>query len=115
MSESRWKQEDAPWDTYVFSEDDPTPIGMFLKAEHAEKAVKAINTYDAREALIRELVACLTMGAELCTPDFLEWIADRLVFMHGENRNVDYVLSLRERAKAMRAALTKARQVLDAE
>ena len=48
------------------------------------------------------------MGAQLNTPDFLEWIADRLVHVHGENPNVDYVLTLRDRAKAGRAAIAKA-------
>lgn len=39
------------------------------------------------------------------TPDFLNWVADRLVSVHGESPNVDFVLSLRERAEAMRVAL----------
>ena len=56
-----------------------------------------------------DLLNCQTMGAELNTPDFLDWIADRLVKVHGENPNVDYVLSLRERAKAGRAAISKAK------
>lgn len=56
-----------------------------------------------------ELLACQTMGAQANTPDFLDWVADRLVFVYGENPNVDFVLSLRERAKAGRDAIAKAK------
>ena len=55
-----------------------------------------------------DLLACQTMGAEVNTPDFLDWIADRLVNVYQERPEVDYVLSLRERAKAGRAAISKA-------
>lgn len=55
-----------------------------------------------------ELLAAQTMGASANTPDFLEWIADRLVHQHGENPQVDFVLSLRKRAAAGRAAIAKA-------
>lgn len=50
------------------------------------------------------LVECLTMGATMQTPEFLEWLADRLVTVYGEDPGVDFVLSLRDRAGQMRAA-----------
>lgn len=34
---------------------------------------------------------------------FMHWIADRLVHVHGENENVDFVLSLRDRADHIKA------------
>lgn len=54
-----------------------------------------------------ELLDCLTMGQSLNTPDFLMWLADRLVNVYGENPNMDFVLSIRERANAMQAVLKK--------
>jgi hypothetical protein len=42
------------------------------------------------------------------SPEFLNWVADRLVNVHGENPNVDYVLALRRRAAKARAAIDKA-------
>jgi hypothetical protein len=42
------------------------------------------------------------------TPTFMDWLADRLVAVYGEKPSVDFVLSLRERAKAGRAAIAKA-------
>jgi len=60
----------------------------------------------AAEARVKELEAALTMGASLNTPNFLDWIADRLVYVYGESPNIDFVLSLRERASAARRALT---------
>lgn len=55
-----------------------------------------------------DLLAAQTMGAEINTPDFLDWIADRLTKVHGESPMVDYVQSLRARATAGRAAIAKA-------
>lgn len=48
------------------------------------------------------------MGSDANTPDFLDWIADRLVNRYGEDERVDFVLSLRERAAAGRVAIAKA-------
>lgn len=69
---------------------------------------------ESNKALIAaapDLLECLTDGAQLSTPDFLDWIADRLVNVHGENTNVDYVFTLRDRANKMRKAIAKARGV----
>ena len=49
-------------------------------------------------------------GGPTYGPDFLEWIADRLVNVYGESDNVDFVLSLRLRAKQHRAALANYRK-----
>jgi len=54
-----------------------------------------------------DLLEAQTMG-NTSTPEFLEWIADRLVHVYGESLNADFVLSLRKRAKAGRAAIAKA-------
>ena len=56
-----------------------------------------------------ELLEALTMGAEINTPDLMDWIADRLVFVHKENPNIDFVKSLRNRAATARAAIAKAK------
>jgi hypothetical protein len=55
-----------------------------------------------------DLLEAMTTGAQLNLPDFLEWIAARLVHVHGENPNVDYVQTLRNRAALCRAAIAKA-------
>ena len=59
------------------------------------------------EALQREHAALLSALRSDITPlpEFLEWIAARLVNEHGENPNVDYVQSLRERAARFRRLL----------
>lgn len=44
------------------------------------------------------------MGQTKDTVEFLDWIADRLVHVHGESENVDFVLSLRERTEALKDA-----------
>ena len=43
----------------------------------------------------------MDMGASLRTAPFLTWLADRLVKVHGESENVDFVQSLRERTEAL--------------
>ena len=50
------------------------------------------------------------MGQSLNTPDFLEWCADRFVKVYGERENADYIHSLRERARAGREAVRKAKE-----
>lgn len=54
------------------------------------------------------LLAAQTMGNEVNTPDFLEQIADRLVW-RGDSEDSDLVQSLLNRAAAGRAAIEKAR------
>lgn len=39
-------------------------------------------------------------------PDFLDWVADRLI-NHGDNPNSDFILCLRRRADKARAAIKK--------
>lgn len=48
----------------------------------------------------RRLLEAQTMGASKNTPEFLLWIADRLVNVHGEDPNADFILSLQARAAA---------------
>jgi len=65
----------------------------------------------ANSALIAaapDLLKSQTMGSSLNTPDFLDWIADRLVGVYGEPECIDFVASLRERSKSGRAAIAKA-------
>lgn len=54
------------------------------------------------------LLAAQTMGAQVNTPDFLDWVAARLVDFHGDHPNADFILSLKERARAGRAAIAQA-------
>lgn len=42
------------------------------------------------------------------TPEFLDWLADRLVMVYNEPSNIDFVRSLRKRAATMREAIAKA-------
>jgi len=74
--------------------------------EHAGEKVIARLTHE-RE--VREqLVAAQTMGVQVNTPDFLDWMADRLINVYKESPNVDFVHSLRDRATAGRTALAAA-------
>lgn len=41
-------------------------------------------------------------------PDFLDWLAERLVKVYGENHETDLVQALRRKAAKARAALSKA-------
>jgi hypothetical protein len=44
-------------------------------------------------------------GEQLDLPSFLDWVADRLVHVHGDSPNVDFVLALKERSKRIRLAM----------
>jgi hypothetical protein len=58
------------------------------------------RVWDERMSLL-----LLLEGGPTKLPDFLNWIADRLVHVHGENPNLDYILSLRDRAELARVIL----------
>ena len=72
-------------------------IGYTEESKHARLFVAA-----------PELLEVLTYGQTLNLPDMLDWVADRLVNVHGENCNLDFILSIRERASKARAAINKA-------
>ena len=42
---------------------------------------------------------------------FLEWVADRFVYVYGASGNVDYVLKLRSMARAYRHLVPSKRQL----
>lgn len=54
------------------------------------------------------LVEAINRGAQVGLPDFLDWLADRLVNVYSESPNIDFVHSCRDRAKWLRAALRSA-------
>jgi hypothetical protein len=55
-----------------------------------------------------KLLAALEPDATPSGPDFLDWIADRLVNVYGEPENVDFVLALRRKAASARDAIAVA-------
>lgn len=59
---------------------------------------------------LREYDAAVDMGATVNTVEFLDWLAERLVSQYKESENVDFVLSLRERARALEAARDEDRE-----
>jgi hypothetical protein len=56
---------------------------------------------------VDSLMQTQTMGSDMNTPDFMDWLAARLVTVYGESPSADFVVSLRARASAGRAAIAK--------
>ena len=56
---------------------------------------------------LREAYRSMNPAGSPPGPDFLEWVADRLVHQYHEHKNVDFVLALRQKAQEQRAALVK--------
>lgn len=71
-------------------------------------ANEAADALEARDKTIAELVAAIDEGVQVSTPELMDWVADRLVLVYHESQNVDYVQSLRSRAKKLRLASSKA-------
>ncbi len=80
---------------------------------HAERTLAELSDIGqefeavvARDAEITRLRGALRGGnATNDNAELMEFAADRLVHVHGEPANIDYVLALRERASMIRAAL----------
>lgn len=70
-------------------------------------AIKAAEALESQAQAIEELVTALSEGAQINTPQLMDWVAERLVLVHGENPNVDYVLALKTRAKKIAGILAK--------
>ena len=101
----------GPWNAVFYDRTAATEIwaGDTLIADvHSHVTTDNANADAILIAAAPELLASQTMGGQLNTPDFLDWIADRLVHVYGEPNGIDFVLSLRARAKAGRAAIAKA-------
>lgn len=56
-----------------------------------------------------ELLEACEPDADPPGPDFLEWLACRLVSVYGESENVSHVHALRRKAEKMRSAIAKAK------
>ena len=81
-----------------FSQDDaPEPEYNRQQWRNAYLMAAAKEFYEAHEP-----------HSEPTGPDFLDWLANRLVEVHGENPNVDFVLALRRKADKARKAIAKA-------
>ena len=55
-----------------------------------------------------ELLEAHEPDADMPGPDFLDWIADRMVNVYGESEGIDFVLALRRKAEKTRKAIAKA-------
>lgn len=91
-----------------------TQLGMRYKIANVHNSMPSFE-FESEEtsanacliAAAPELLDAWTMGVELNVPDFLDWMADRLEHVHGENRLYDYMHHLRNIAKTGRAAIAK--------
>lgn len=66
---------------------------------------------ESQQKTIDDLISVLEEGEQVNTPGLMEWVADRLVHVHDENPNVDYILTLRSRADKIRKVMAKAREI----
>lgn len=103
---TQFKGTPGPWKiSGNWVETDDIPIAKIINCKPGS------GTYLANKQIIAaapELLEALTYGQTLNLPDMLDWVADRLVNVHGENCNLDFILSIRERANKARAAINKA-------
>jgi hypothetical protein len=86
-------------------------IGGFHAIGRKDEAPTAYvaNLADAElYAAAPDLYAAVTTGAELALPEFLEWLADCMVYVYGESAHVDYVITCWHRADMLRKAIAKA-------
>lgn len=81
-------------------------IGIRISDDVEKMAIAALAAPAAQgNTLEGELTKIVMSGAETDFPGFLDWIANRLVYRHGDNPNIDYVQTLRLRASQIRTAI----------
>jgi len=98
----------GPW-YWDFDRDGKASIQSYSDSEPVMDDRKCPSLYDrCLIAAAPDLFRAQSMGSQINTPDFLDWMADRLVHVYGENPEVDFVKSLRERARIGRRAMNKA-------
>lgn len=107
------KHTPGPWVVYDDSNDGKTNrIEIAARGKTVARIYHSVPEEDLPNARLiaaaPDLLEAQTMGSQLNTPDFLDWVADRLVHVYGESPLMDFVHTLRERAKAGRAAVAKA-------
>lgn len=90
----------------------PTICNTYRQDEHdgsvEERIEGRISADDFMRmcAAIERLQRALRGGnADKDNAELFEWLADRLVHVHGESENVDYIHACRERAAMIRTAL----------
>lgn len=67
--------------------------------------LKGADEIDRLRAENKRLRNALIRDSSKSFPAFLDWVADRFVFVYGESPNIGFVQSLREHAKRIQAAL----------
>jgi hypothetical protein len=81
------------------------PIAIIPHDDVTDEGILEVRANARLITAAPKLLEAQIMGAQVNTPDFLDWIADRLVNVYGESSHVDFVLSLRERAAVGRTAI----------
>ena len=83
-------------------------VGFFVCRMVGGKSVAVSWVEDAADARLIAAAPDLLEAQEdeRAGPDFLNWVADRLV-RHGDHPDADFVLCLRRRASLARAAIAK--------
>lgn len=72
-------------------------------AMRRESMLDTVARLELEVARLRE-----ALDARAPTTYFLDWVADRLVYKHGEDPNVDFVQALRRKARLLQVALGRA-------
>jgi len=93
-------QGEAPTDAQLFQYRD-----IMRDARNELNALTGIAS--STPGSVKRLVEAVQWPQGTATPEFLQFIAHRLVNVYGESPNTDFVLSLHQRALEMRAALAE--------
>lgn len=111
---SEFKGTPGPWESKtIYGDLKVIQKGSYEKLAAGMVSYRCVteteNKHDAcLIAAAPELLKSLTDGATVDLPELLDWVADRMVHVYGENENIDFVLTLRHRASVCREAIAKA-------
>ncbi len=101
------EQGGSEWVADVGCETDPERIANAARIVLCVNAMSGIAHADPGS--VKRLVEAIAWPQGTATPEFLEFIANRLVTVYGESPNTDFVISLRQRQLELRAVLAAIR------
>jgi hypothetical protein len=90
-----WEQEEA----------DDAELIRLTEERHGKPPVRMAILPESEFLRLRAVYEVCEQGAQVELPEFLDWLACRMIHVHGESPDIDYIRTAKDRATRLRAAM----------